>query len=238
MGYYAIHTLIVKTGKHTISEVAEAVDKLKVFTGFCERSTVSKRLLNTHSSGDFYIDPYDFMRWSTEEEDMKQLSLEFPDALFIVCGEGECQGDVWENQYRNGKKRERLQISKMSAWEGDTFEDVPEEADDCIAFQHGDKTFQMTKDEIYAAYRYQQRLFVKEDIEYAFRSCYIDAFDSREEAERDFAENYGLSLSEAEQFMDQYVDCFFEDHDSRDTDNDRYQRAIEKVIDWHRVNPD
>ena len=237
MAYYAIHSLKVRTGKHPMSEVAKAVDKLDVFNGFCNWSTVPKKLLNDQSSGDFCIDPYDFAKWSAEEEDMKQLSLEFPDALFIVCGEGECQGDVWENQYRNGKMRGRLQISKMSAWEGDTFEDIPEDPDDVILFQHEDKTYQMTKDEIYAAYRYQQRVFVKEDIEDTFRSCYIDIFSSREEAEKDFVENFGFSLSEAEQLMDQYIDCFFEDHDCRNSDSDQYQRAIEKVIDWHRVDP-
>lgn len=50
----------------------------------------------------------DSCKWYEHEEDMKQLSLKFPDVLFTLRGEGEESGDVWVKYFKEGK----MQISK------------------------------------------------------------------------------------------------------------------------------
>lgn len=43
------------------------------------------------------------VNWFSEEEDMLILSREFSDVHFEVHGEGENQGDIWEDHFLGGK---------------------------------------------------------------------------------------------------------------------------------------
>jgi hypothetical protein len=47
--------------------------------------------------------------WTWEKdshpEDMKAMSLHFPNTLFLLEGEGEESGDVWKEYYLNGKSQ-------------------------------------------------------------------------------------------------------------------------------------
>lgn len=45
----------------------------------------------------------DSMRWYDHDKDMLELSKAFPDELFILHGEGEENGDLWNAYYKNGK---------------------------------------------------------------------------------------------------------------------------------------
>lgn len=49
----------------------------------------------------------DSTSWYSHEEDMERLSLEFPDAIFHLKGTGERAGDIWEKDFKNGKKQIR-----------------------------------------------------------------------------------------------------------------------------------
>lgn len=52
------------------------------------------------------IDEYrESRKWYEHDEDMKKLSIEFPDKLFKLEGEGEESGDVWIAYYKNGMKQ-------------------------------------------------------------------------------------------------------------------------------------
>lgn len=42
-------------------------------------------------------------KWYRYQEDVKQVSLEFPDEVIVVEGDGEEQGDVWKHYFKNGK---------------------------------------------------------------------------------------------------------------------------------------
>lgn len=56
-------------------------------------------------------------KWYNYEDDMKKLSLAFPDTYFLLYGVGEEQGDVWKAYFCNGK----VQIIKATL----TFKDEP-----------------------------------------------------------------------------------------------------------------
>lgn len=43
------------------------------------------------------------VKWYGHEEDMRELSLRFPDVLFRLDGEGEEAGDKWIKFFRNGR---------------------------------------------------------------------------------------------------------------------------------------
>ncbi len=45
----------------------------------------------------------DTTRWYTHESDVKLFSLKHPDALFILYGNGEEEGDMWKKYFKNGK---------------------------------------------------------------------------------------------------------------------------------------
>lgn len=56
-------------------------------------------------------------KWYNYENDMKKLSLKFPDTYFLLYGAGEEQGDVWKAYFYNGK----VQIIKATL----AFKDEP-----------------------------------------------------------------------------------------------------------------
>lgn len=43
------------------------------------------------------------MKWYDHDEDMIKLSQAFPDELFVLHGEGEGSGDLWNTYYKNGQ---------------------------------------------------------------------------------------------------------------------------------------
>ena len=42
-------------------------------------------------------------KWYDHEDDMKKLSLMFPDIVFDLYGEGDEAGDIWHKYFKNGK---------------------------------------------------------------------------------------------------------------------------------------
>ena len=67
-----------------------------------------------HSFEDEFEEP---RTWYNYKDDMKKLSLKFPDIYFLLYGAGEEQGDVWKAYFCNGK----AQIIKATL----TFKDEP-----------------------------------------------------------------------------------------------------------------
>lgn len=45
----------------------------------------------------------DSMKWYEYDEDMRELSKQFPDFLFTLEGDGEDPDDLWRAYYHNGK---------------------------------------------------------------------------------------------------------------------------------------
>lgn len=42
-------------------------------------------------------------KWYDHHEDMIEFSKKHPNAVFLLSGEGEEQGDIWKAYYKNGK---------------------------------------------------------------------------------------------------------------------------------------
>jgi len=49
------------------------------------------------------IEENDEVKWYDHEENMKELSLKFPNTVFRLHGVGEEQGDEWYKYFKNGK---------------------------------------------------------------------------------------------------------------------------------------
>lgn len=45
-------------------------------------------------------------KWYDHEEPMLELSMDFPDCIFTLEGEGEEQGDKWRKRFLNGEMEE------------------------------------------------------------------------------------------------------------------------------------
>jgi hypothetical protein len=58
-------------------------------------------------------------KWYEHVEEMKKMSLAFPNVLFTLAGEGEESGDVWRKYFLNGK----VQVSKIKM-EFDPFDPI------------------------------------------------------------------------------------------------------------------
>jgi len=44
-------------------------------------------------------------KWYDHEADMVEFSKKFPNVTFLLHGEGEDNGDIWDKHFRNGKKQ-------------------------------------------------------------------------------------------------------------------------------------
>ena len=53
----------------------------------------------------------DSVKWYEHDEDMLELSRQFPNVTFTLEGDGEEQGDVWIKHYKDGKMKLRKAIT-------------------------------------------------------------------------------------------------------------------------------
>ncbi len=42
-------------------------------------------------------------KWYEHETDIRELSLKFPEVVFVLSGEGEEKDDIWKKYFQNGK---------------------------------------------------------------------------------------------------------------------------------------
>lgn len=87
MGYYTYHSMSVENA--TSDDIPKIVD-------FMDELGIIGYALDKDFSGT------DRVTWYDEPEQMLEVSIEFPHVHFIVYGEGDEQGDIWEHHYLNG----------------------------------------------------------------------------------------------------------------------------------------
>lgn len=104
MGYYTQHTLSINDADENLLE--EIFDYLK------ENEGVYYGLYIASPSSEYECS-YDDCKWYEHEVDMAVLAKKFPTVTFILHGEGEAQGDIWEEMY-HGKEVLRRHI--VQAW--------------------------------------------------------------------------------------------------------------------------
>ncbi len=85
MGYYTNHELEIVDGDiGLISELRNC----------CEEASYAIDDTGSEEQG---------CKWYDHEKDLREFSTKHPAALFVLNGEGEENGDIWREYYRNGK---------------------------------------------------------------------------------------------------------------------------------------
>lgn len=91
MGYYTDYELSVYTDVpvERLREIDAAVRKIDdgIFDDW------------SHIGGDWYANE---QKWYSQEKDMWELSLQFPEVLFYLHGNGEDDDDLWDEYWQNG----------------------------------------------------------------------------------------------------------------------------------------
>lgn len=90
MGYSTRYTLEVHDGEETIHDILEAVGES--FEGLDYAVDINGESIEE-------------AKWYSHEEDMLELSLKYPEVVFLLHGEGEENGDLWNMYFKNGKKQ-------------------------------------------------------------------------------------------------------------------------------------
>ena len=103
MGYYTYYLLTVDNVKDE-AEFNYFVERMKAF-----------ELDDIFDEGEFYhyedgnmatFSCYESDKWYDHDDDMINLSLEFPNMVFELQGEGEEKEDLWRTYYHNGLMEE------------------------------------------------------------------------------------------------------------------------------------
>ena len=61
--------------------------------------------LNDESTYDFELNSDGDVKWYYSDEEMIELSKQFPETVFYLYGVGEESGDLWYAYYKNGKSQ-------------------------------------------------------------------------------------------------------------------------------------
>lgn len=86
MSYYTSFDLSIEGG--------DVQHFMKDLHSVCKRSTIA-----LGSNGKCKDKVY----WYDHEKDMKEFSIRHPQILFILCGKGEDNKDMWREYFKNGK---------------------------------------------------------------------------------------------------------------------------------------
>lgn len=91
MGYYTYHRMDVENAsEEDIQRIVKYMDELGII-GYAL---------------DDNLECNECVKWYDEPKQMVEVSLAFPHVHFIVHGEGEERGDIWDHHYLNGMSQE------------------------------------------------------------------------------------------------------------------------------------
>lgn len=97
MGYYTRFDLEIKP-EQTEAHELEIIKAIMAKICDCSPEAIAD------DEAEYCFD--DSLKWYDHDEDMIEISKQFPDVLFILKGEGEDHDDMWRNYYHNGEYEE------------------------------------------------------------------------------------------------------------------------------------
>lgn len=100
MGYYTDHTLYVKNVEShaQFDELVNALQEMEIY----DYAVTGNDYDAYKKSVTFYC--CDSVKWYNHDDDMKRISIQFPDMTFMIEGHGEEFGDLWRCYYKNGEQ--------------------------------------------------------------------------------------------------------------------------------------
>lgn len=105
-----------------------------------------------------------------------------------------------------------------------------------IQFEFNGLSYEMTREQIYAAYRYQDHLYMMEDAKrhlIQLVECDDEAdmySEINEEKLKDFEEFYGITIEEALGLADVFVKCFEDRYDCNVDENSQWNEVIHEYL--------
>ena len=106
MGYYTRFELNTKGNKYPINEIAMYMKKKnKESNWFYPFKYDIDDYLFDESKSDFEFGLSEEAKWYDSDEEMKELSKQFPETVFCLYGDGEESGDTWYQYFKNGKSQ-------------------------------------------------------------------------------------------------------------------------------------
>ena len=92
MGYYTSFTLNVDANGESVPGVLQALEELEVFDTLYDNSKT--------------VTGYTYTKWYSSTDDLLQISIRFPTAMFTLEGDGEESDDFWMAYIQNGAMQE------------------------------------------------------------------------------------------------------------------------------------
>lgn len=114
MGYYTRFDLEVRTPV-TRERAEQIVNRLNAIIGWgnCFELADSEDTTLTN----WYLEPYDEMKWYDWNKDMSQLANEFPDVEFRLEGNGEDKDDWWVALFKGKREQIKYCSPPSDEWE-------------------------------------------------------------------------------------------------------------------------
>ena len=92
MGYYTSFTLNVDANGESVPGILQALEELEVFDTLYDNSKT--------------VTCYTYTKWYSSTDDLLQISIRFPAAMFTLEGDGEESDDFWMAYIQNGAIQE------------------------------------------------------------------------------------------------------------------------------------
>lgn len=108
MGYHTTYELSTKGNKYKVSDIIFYMKKQYVLSKenrYYPFDYEFDNLLFDERTDDILLCSYDAVKWYNSDEEMKDLSKQFPETVFCLYGIGENNGDIWYKYYKNGKSQ-------------------------------------------------------------------------------------------------------------------------------------
>ena len=99
MGYYTEHSMVARNVSQEDLDRNNTALKEKEILNY---ALYQGELYGKENNKEAIFSCYDAVKWYDHEEDMIEVSKEFPNAVFELSGQGEEFGDVWKEYFSSG----------------------------------------------------------------------------------------------------------------------------------------